>query len=91
MTTKFSNISAINPYLEATWQGKVFLSFDIDWAHDEVLADTIKIVRDAGIASTWFVTHNSPLVQELRGLNGAELGIHPNFVKNPTASLPAGT
>ena len=79
VTTKFSNISAINPNVTATWQSRLFLSFDIDWANDEVLADTIKIVRDAGIASTWFVTHNTPLLQELRSLNGVELGIHPNF------------
>jgi hypothetical protein len=75
----FSNISAINPRVMATWQRRLFLTFDIDWANDEVLADTIKIVRGAGIASTWFVTHNTPLLQEIRSLNGAELGIHPNF------------
>ncbi len=79
MTTEFSNISAIDPNMLATWQSRLFLSFDIDWAHDDVLADTIKIVRDAGIASTWFVTHNTPLLQELKNLNCVELGIHPNF------------
>lgn len=76
---KFSHISAIEPETVSTWITKVFLSFDIDWAHDDILADSIKIVRDAGVASTWFVTHNTPLLHQLRNLNGAELGIHPNF------------
>lgn len=75
----FSRISDIEPEASRTWASKIFLSFDIDWAHDEVLADTINIVRDIGVASTWFVTHNTPLLHQLRNLNGAELGIHPNF------------
>ena len=82
----FSRISSIKPHTTATWKGGVFLSFDMDWAHDEVLADTIKIVRDAGVSSTWFVTHNTPLLPQLRSLSGAELGIHPNF--NPLLDGP---
>ena len=75
----FSNISAIKPRVPKTWQRRVFLSFDIDWAHDDVLNDTIDILRDSGVASTWFVTHDTPLLQQLRSLHGVELGIHPNF------------
>ena len=41
----FSNISSINPEKISTWKNKVFLSFDIDGAHDEVLKDTIDIVK----------------------------------------------
>lgn len=76
---KFSLISTIEPEIESTWAAKVFLSFDIDWAHDDILTDTIDIVRDAGVASTWFVTHSTPLLYQLRNLADAELGIHPNF------------
>jgi hypothetical protein len=76
---KFSHISAIQPEARASWAAKVFLSFDIDWAHDDILADTINIVRDSGVASTWLVTHNTPLLHQLGDLNSAELGIHPNF------------
>ena len=75
----FSRISVIEPEEGATWKTKIFLSFDIDWAHDDILTDTINIVRDAGVASTWFVTHGTPLLQQLRSLHDAELGIHPNF------------
>ena len=75
----FSNISSINPEELLTWEKKVFLSFDMDWAHDEVLKDTIEIVKKANVASTWFVTHDTPLIEELRKLRASELGIHPNF------------
>ena len=75
----FSNISSIYPEKISTWKNKVFLSFDIDWAHDEVLKDTIEIVKKANVASTWFVTHDTPVIEELRKLRACELGIHPNF------------
>jgi hypothetical protein len=77
--TKFSNISLIDPEHTETWAGKVFLSLDIDWAHDEVLYDSIQLIQKAGVASTWFVTHETPLIASLRNLKSAELGIHPNF------------
>lgn len=75
----FSHIPAIKPEIGATWTNRIFLSFDIDWAHDDILADTINIVRRAGVESTWFVTHDTPILQQLRNLDGAVLGIHPNF------------
>lgn len=61
----FSNISSIYPEKISTWKNKVFLSFDIDWAHDEVLKDTIEIVKKANVASTWFVTHDTPVIEGL--------------------------
>jgi len=77
--TKFSNISLIDPEITKTWEAKLFLSFDIDWAHDEVLYDTIQLIEKAGVPSTWFVTHETPLIASLRNLQSVELGIHPNF------------
>ena len=35
------------------------ISFDIDWANDDVLCDTIEIIEDAEIKATWFVTHET--------------------------------
>jgi hypothetical protein len=55
------------------------LTFDIDWACDAVLADTIDIVEAAGVEATWFVTHDTPLIERLRENSLFELGIHPNF------------
>ncbi|MBK7450428.1 MAG: hypothetical protein IPJ47_13810, partial [Anaerolineales bacterium] len=55
------------------------MTFDIDWAHDDVLNDTIDLVEEANIAATWFVTHETPLLSRLRANSKFELGLHPNF------------
>lgn len=81
---KFGRISEIDPGVEHTWKGRVFLTLDIDWAHDEVLCDCMDLVERAGVAATWFVTHDTPLMARLKGNARFELGVHPNF--NPLLS-----
>ncbi len=76
---RFSRLSDIDPANQASWEGKIFLTFDIDWACDEVINDSIALVESAGVAATWFVTHDTPLLQRLRSNPAFELGIHPNF------------
>lgn len=75
----FSNISFILVDDKLSWQDKIFLTFDIDWAHDAVLHDTINLVEEAGIAATWYATHETPVLERLRSSRNFELGIHPNF------------
>jgi hypothetical protein len=75
----FSNIRDINLSKKNSWSENVFLTFDIDWASDDVLLDTIELVERADVAATWFVTHQTPLLDRLRGNPKFELGIHPNF------------
>jgi len=55
------------------------LTIDIDWAHDDVLADTLALVAEAGVAATWFVTHATPVLADIRAVARQELGAHPNF------------
>lgn len=74
-------ISSIIPEEEASWAGRSFLTFDIDWAHDEIIADTMALVSAYGQAATWFATHDTPLLNDIRGNKSWELGIHPNFNK----------
>lgn len=57
----------------------LYLTFDIDWAEDEVLEDVLNIVEKAGVAATWFATHETPLLARIRANPAFELGIHPNF------------
>lgn len=57
----------------------IVLTLDIDWACDEVLADCIDLIEGAGAPATWFVTHDTPLLERLRANDNFELGIHPNF------------
>jgi hypothetical protein len=74
---KISDIAVENTEL---WgKDNIFLSFDIDWAHDDVIAYTIDLLEKADVAATWFVTHDSPVLERLRLNPNFELGIHPNF------------
>lgn len=72
-------IASIDPRDETTWRDRIFLTFDIDWAHDDVLLDTIDMVEAANVSATWFVTHDTPVLSRLRSNPKFELGIHPNF------------
>lgn len=73
---KFSDISVEQP---ESWKGKRILSFDIDWASDEVLNYVIDIVEEAQVKCCFFVTHNTPVLERIRKDKKFELGIHPNF------------
>lgn len=77
----FEQISTIRLEDENTWKGKVFLTFDLDWCHDDVLLDAIQMVEQANVPATWFITHDTPLLSRLRNNPLFELGIHPNFNK----------
>ena len=81
-------IRACMPGDEASYADRCWLTFDIDWACDEVIEDTVDLVEDAGVAATWFVTHDTPLLDRLRDNPRFELGIHPNF--NPLLTGTSG-
>ncbi len=78
-SNRFSSLVKIDVSDPSTWQGKIFLTFDIDWANDVVLADTIDLVERAAVPATWFITHATPLIERLRLNPNFTLGIHPNF------------
>jgi hypothetical protein len=59
------------------------VTFDIDWAPDWSVRQTLEIVEQAGVSATYFVTHDSPTIAEIRAA-GHELGIHPNFQHGST-------
>lgn len=75
----FSKISDVDLSVPASWQDKIFLTFDIDWAHDDVLDYSIRLVEKADVCATWFVTHETKLLDRLRENPKFELAIHPNF------------
>lgn len=75
----FGLISQIDAQNSTTWLGKVFVTFDIDWACDEVLEYCIDLVEAADVPATWFVTHDTKLLARLRKNQKFELGVHPNF------------
>jgi len=80
-SSDWGQISEVKVDNVASWAGRTFLTCDMDWAHDDILRGTHQILAEAGIPSTWFVTHDSPLLAELRADPNVELGIHPDFNK----------
>lgn len=59
----------------------IVLTFDMDWCSDQVLAAALDRVERAGVAATFFVTHDTPLLARMRENPLIELGIHPNYNK----------
>lgn len=59
----------------------LFITIDIDWASDDVISYTLEKVRNKKIAATWFVTHDTEILKDIRQSPKQELGIHPNFNK----------
>jgi hypothetical protein len=55
------------------------ITFDIDWAHDDIIFDLHHLVASFKIETTWMVTHKSDYLYDLRKSSNCELGIHPNF------------
>jgi hypothetical protein len=76
---KFNNIFQIDPKIHETWKNKIFLTFDIDWAHDEVILDLLELISKYQVNTTWFVTHYTNLLRILEADTRIELGLHPNF------------
>jgi hypothetical protein len=56
----------------------IALTFDIDWAPEEVIQDTINILADFNAKATFFATHESEILKNVNP-SQFEIGIHPNF------------
>ncbi|MCK5777536.1 MAG: hypothetical protein KAH11_02020 [Rhodospirillales bacterium] len=58
------------------------LTFDVDWAPDWAIDDVTTLLRKHATPATFMVTHQSPVLEDLRRDKDLELGIHPNFLQN---------
>ena len=59
---------------------EIYLTFDLDWAREEVVAYTLDILERAGVPATVFVTHDGTFLKRMRDNPLFELAVHPNFV-----------
>lgn len=59
------------------------LTFDIDWAPDWSVRETLELLAETGAPATFFATHASPVVEEIAAA-GHEVGVHPNFQPGST-------
>lgn len=60
-------------------KGNVIIGFDIDWASDFVIKDSLNLAYKFGIYPTLFLTHNSPFINKIYSEQKHEFGLHPNF------------
>jgi hypothetical protein len=61
------------------------ITIDVDWAPDFMIRSVAKTLLASSVKSTWFITHRSAAVDELRSDSSMfELGIHPNFLPGST-------
>lgn len=64
---------------------QVAITFDIDWSPDWIVEEVAGMLREKGLKSTWFVTHQSQALDRMRAEpNLFELGIHPNCLPKST-------
>lgn len=56
-----------------------FLTFDMDWAIDEVLFDFYNLMKDRNVVGTIHVTHETKFLDVIREESILECGIHPNY------------
>jgi len=72
-------IKDLDPNIKSSWNDSLFITFDIDWAHDSVIDYCHDYFSKRNLKTTWYTTHFSSKVQELSCDSNIEIGIHPNF------------
>ncbi len=60
------------------------ITLDIDWAPDWAIDYVASILIEEQVKATWFVRHDSPVIQRLKSEPLFELGLHPNFAEGST-------
>jgi len=64
---------------------EIAITLDVDWAPDFVIEDVAELLINSSVRATWFVTHASSAIDDLRKRPDLfELGIHPNFLPGST-------
>lgn len=64
-----------HPYLNKY----IFISFDVDWASEEMLEFVIGILKKYNVGATFFATHDSDILKSLDSHN-FEIGLHPSYM-----------
>ena len=67
MAYEYGLISQINTKKSNDWNKKIYLTFDIDWAHDEIIQDVILILEEYSASATFFATHKSKFLDNYFG------------------------
>lgn len=76
---RFGKIGEIDAASPETWEERLFLTIDLDWAIDPAIEHCLDLIDEAAVAATIFVTHDTPLLARMRANPRLELGLHPDF------------
>lgn len=68
----------------------LYFIMDVDWAHDDVVRYALDVFEGLGVPVTVFVTHASPVIDDMRERRNVEIGLHPNFNDLLNGRAPAG-
>lgn len=60
-------------------QKDIYLTFDMDWASEDVMSYFYDQICEMDVCGTLHVTNESRVLDSIRKENRLELGIHPNF------------
>ena len=72
-------------YPKTDYLNSILITLDTDWAPDFVLEHVANILIENNVPATWFITHDSIVLKNLKKESGLfELGIHPNFLPGST-------
>lgn len=74
-----SRFTGADAVLEKEIGKTIYLTFDMDWACDEVLECFYELILELNVAITLTVTHQTKWLERFRENEKIELGIHPNF------------
>ena len=64
---------------QKTWENKLFLTTDIDWACDEVIEYVFSFFTEMNAKVTWFSTHATEWNSKINDNSAHLIGCHPNF------------
>ena len=59
---------------------RIAITFDVDWAPDWCVELCLSACRKREVPATFFATHKSDILEDIRRDPMFELGIHPNFL-----------
>ncbi len=71
---------------KSLWKNDIIIciTLDLDWASEDCLKNSLSLLEDYGLSSTYFLTHPSKIMSDKIRKGEIHAGIHPNFLKNST-------
>lgn len=77
MLCKYEILESVENYMEK----EIFLTFDMDWASDELMEWFYSYCLNMEVKGTLFVTNEFNRLSDMKNEGNFEMGVHPNFNK----------